>query len=177
MTRRIAVEANQFPIRTVAGVWACTDAIAWRFLPALQVLHWLQLGLRCQTLGPSRSSITARMGVPRSRMSKICAATSSATKGSPVMVCNQRHVPHLHDEVRCDGWNDVILSPDPLQRQGDKVGAVGVNDAVGIRITGIDSTVQGPRSCWPCHHRFGHRWHPRGPGAKAQGCPNKHHWA
>lgn len=40
-------------------------------------------GLVCHTFGPSRSSITARIGAPRSRAAPIAAATRSATCGSP----------------------------------------------------------------------------------------------
>ena len=40
-------------------------------------------GVPCQTIGPSRSSITARIGVPLARVRAMRCATASATAGSP----------------------------------------------------------------------------------------------
>src|SRR5205823_4360608 len=40
-------------------------------------------GVSCHTFGPSRASITARIGVPRLACDAICAVTRPATRGSP----------------------------------------------------------------------------------------------
>ena len=91
-------------------------------------------GDSCQTLGPSRSSITARIGAPRAACRRSPAPRRSAAAGSPGRWYGISGTwPDLHHVVRRDRRHDVGRAPHAGQRQRDQVRAVGVDDAARAR--------------------------------------------
>jgi hypothetical protein len=100
-------------------------------------------GVSCQTLGPKRVSITARIGAP-------CAAYQPGRfldriRAARAVVGHQRHMADLHHKIRRDRRQQ--LGTGGVQAEGHAVCAVGVDHAAGVGIElargGINLAVQG----------------------------------
>src|ERR1700733_11180597 len=63
---------------------------------------------------------------------------------------------YLHHVIRCDGRQDILLLPNPRQRERNQVGGVRMDHAGGVRVRGIDARcsirvllARSPLSCTP----------------------------
>jgi hypothetical protein len=64
---------------------------------------------------------------------------------SGTVILDQRHMTYLHHVIGGDGRQDILLLPNPRQRECNQVGGVRMDHAGGVRFRGIDATMQHER--------------------------------